>query len=141
MYQGKYSSNTTPAAPRKRSRVGTIIFYGFYILLIAAIVAGFLYARNFLNDWLLRFEASQPVYKCEEVFKQLFDDPDWENIYTLSGTEDTVYEGKGATFTPPPETPEYGSMSGTMLNKEDYERMLAGERTNIGFGVNNGYFK
>ena len=57
------------------------------------------------------------------------------------------------TFTPPPETPEYGSMSGTMLNKEDYERMLAGERTNepdyirgtrrsdIGFGVNNGYFK
>ena len=96
MYQGKYSSNTTPAAPRKRSRVGTIIFYGFYILLIAAIVAGFLYARNFLNDWLVRFEASQPVYKCEEVFKQLFDDPDWENIYTLSGTEDTVYEGKGA---------------------------------------------
>ena len=86
MYQGKYSSNTTPAAPRKRSRVGTIIFYGFYILLIAAIVAGFLYARNFLNDWLVRFEASQPVYKCEEVFKQLFDDPDWENIYTLSGT-------------------------------------------------------
>ena len=45
------------------------------------------------------------------------------------------------TFTPPPETPEYGSMSGTMLNKEDYERMIAGERTNIGFGVNNGYFK
>ena len=57
------------------------------------------------------------------------------------------------TFTPPPEVPEYGSMSGTMLTKEDYERMLAGERTNepdyirgtrrsdIGFGVNNGYFK
>ena len=57
------------------------------------------------------------------------------------------------TFTPPPEVPEYGSMSGTMLNKEDYERMIAGERTNepdyirqtrrsdIGFGVNNGYFR
>lgn len=57
------------------------------------------------------------------------------------------------TFTPPPETPEYGSMSGTYLTREDYERMLAGERTNepdyirqtrrsdFHFGVDNGYFK
>lgn len=57
------------------------------------------------------------------------------------------------TFTPPPETPEYGSMSGTYLTREDYERMRAGERTNepdyirqtrrsdFHFGVDNGYFK
>ena len=96
MYQGKYSSNTTPSAPRKRSKAGTIVFYCFYALLIAAIVAGFLFARNFLNDWLVRFESSQPVYKCEEVFNDLFADPDWEAIYTLSGTEDTEFEGKSA---------------------------------------------
>ena len=104
MYQGKYSKNaataapgeTAPAASRKRRKAGTIVFYCFYVLLIAAIVAGFLYARSYLQDWLVRFEASQPVYKCEEVFNQLFADPDWENIYTLSETEDTVYEGKAA---------------------------------------------
>ena len=96
MYQGKYVNNAAPAAPKKRGRAGTIVFYCFYVLLIGAIVAGFLYARNYLNDWLIRFEASQPVYKCEEVFNQLFADPDWENIYTLSGTEDTLYEGKAA---------------------------------------------
>ena len=57
------------------------------------------------------------------------------------------------TFTPPPETPEYGSMSGTYLTREDYARMLAGESTNepdyirqtrrsdFHFGVDSGYFK
>lgn len=99
MYQGKYSNAgaapAVPSTPKKR-RAGTIVFYIFYVLLIAAIIAGFLFARNFLKDWLIRFESSQPVYKCEEVFNELFADPDWEAIYTLSGTEDTVYEGKAS---------------------------------------------
>ena len=57
------------------------------------------------------------------------------------------------TFTPPPETPDYGTVSGWNMTRDDYERMLAGERTNepdyikgtrrsdIQFGVNSGYFK
>ena len=57
------------------------------------------------------------------------------------------------TFTPPPEVPDYGTVSGWNMTRDDYERMLAGERTNepdyirqtrrsdIGFGVNNGYFR
>lgn len=97
MYKGKYSDPAAAKpAPRKKSIAGTIVFYVFYVLLILAFLVGISYAMNLLRDWLVRFEASQPNYKCEEVFTELFSDPDWEKIYELSGTEDTTFEGKSA---------------------------------------------
>ena len=97
MYRGKY---TNPAVAettkKKRSTTGTIIFRICYVLLIITFIAGIIIARNALNNWLIRFEASQPGYKCEAVFEELFTDPDWEAIYELSGTEDTEFEGKAA---------------------------------------------
>ena len=97
MYKGKYSDPSTASpAPRKKSIAGTVIFYVFYVLLILAFVVGISYAMNILRDWLVRFEASQPNYKCEEVFTDLFSDPDWEKIYELSGTEDTTFENSAA---------------------------------------------
>ena len=97
MYKGKYADpSAANPPPRKKSIAGTVIFYVFYVLLILAFVVGISYAMNILRDWLIRFEASQPNYKCEEVFTDLFSDPDWEKIYELSGTEDTNFEDKAA---------------------------------------------
>ena len=49
-----------------------------------------------LRSWLVKYEASQPEKKCEEVFAYLFGDPDWKVIYGLAGAEDTVFEDENA---------------------------------------------
>ena len=97
MYRGKFSNPAAAEAPKKkRGKAGTIVFYVLYFLFVAAFLVGIFVATNALRQWLVRFEASQPAHKCEEVFEELFANPDWEQIYTLSGTEDTVFEGKAA---------------------------------------------
>ena len=105
MYQGKYVSNgQNPAKPQKadnkntknkksRSK-GTLVFYGIYFLLIVAFIIGMCYVLNLLNDWLVNFEASQPETKSKEVFQQLFEDPDWEQLYDMAGFQDTLFESK-----------------------------------------------
>lgn len=98
MQQGKFSTTSAQHVRRrrKRSSKGTIVFYSLYALMILAFVIALSCAVTALQNWLIRFEASQPGYKCEAVFAELFADPDWEAIYELSGTEDTEYEGKAA---------------------------------------------
>ena len=102
MYKGKYYSAPDPAEqPKKKKllrmpRVSTVIFYLFYILLIAAFFVGIQKLLVPLEDWLIRYEASQPERKCQEVFQSLFSDPDWEALYALAGIEDTTYEGSEA---------------------------------------------
>ena len=105
MYQGKYVSNEKkPVKPQKtdnkntknkksRSK-GTLVFYGIYFLLIVAFIIGMCYVLNLLNDWLVNFEASQPETKSKEVFQQLFEDPDWEQLYDMAGFQDTLFESK-----------------------------------------------
>lgn len=92
-------NNKTPrfTSGQKKTRIrvfiGSVIFY----LFLAAYVYVFLQAANYgyglLMDWLTRLEASQPGIRSQEVFEQLFADPDWEELYHLAGEEDTVYEG------------------------------------------------
>lgn len=99
MYQGKYASGhaappaKTPKAKPRRSRAGTIVFYCFYVLFIAAFCVGLAYALRSLDAWLVRYEASQPDVKCEEVFSQLFAQPDWKALYHTAGIQDTEFEG------------------------------------------------
>lgn len=105
MYKGKYYQvSDTSEKPKKqkllrRPRVSTIVFYTFYILLIAAFFFGINKLLVPLEDWLVRYEASQPEQKCQEVFSALFSDPDWEALYTLAGIDDTDYEGSKAFAT------------------------------------------
>ena len=116
MYQGKYASNTKKRAPisssepqsnapaakraptkKKRKKPvtkGTVAFYCLYFLLIVAFVIGMIYALGLLGDWLVDFEASQPETKSQEVFRQLFEDPDWEQLYDLAGFQDTQFESR-----------------------------------------------
>ncbi len=104
MYRGKYEANVktrravaepqqntpTPrqAKPKhKKIGPGGIIFYVLYFLLLAAIAVGTSWVLNFLDGWLQDFEASQPDTKSQQIFDQLFADPDWGKIYDLMDEE------------------------------------------------------
>lgn len=107
MYRGKYESKVksiptrnkpaaaqqpeaaAEAAPAKGRKIGPggIIFYILYFLLIAAMVVATSWVLNFLNGWLQDFEASQPDTKSQQIFDQLFADPDWSEIYDLMDEE------------------------------------------------------
>lgn len=98
MYKGKFTNNPEAAlaqAAKKPSR-GTVLFYSIYtaVIVIFFIAMGILLAP--LKDWLVRYEASQPQQKSQEVFQDLFAEPDWAALYELAEIEDTKYEGKEA---------------------------------------------
>ena len=89
-----------PKAKKKKGiRVGTIIFYFLYLLLIGAAAYGIHYALGLLNDWLVVYEASQPDTRSQEIFNELFAEPDWGKIYDMAGLEGTEFEGKEAYIT------------------------------------------
>ena len=100
MYQGKYLS-TTPAAPakppkKKKSRLGTVVFYSIYFVAVAVAVCAIFQIMNPLRAWLETYQASQPENKSQEIFAQLFENPDWEALYDMAGVEDTAYESGSA---------------------------------------------
>ena len=97
MYQGKYQApNSSVKKKKKRITSGTVIFYLLYFLAIAAFSVGMRYALTMLNDWLVRYEASQPDNKSAQIFDQYFSDPDWAQIYTMTEQQDTLFETKEA---------------------------------------------
>lgn len=103
MYQGKYVAKSTAVAEKpagKRGiRVGTIIFYCIYFLLFPAFFFLISGAMDALEVWLTKYEASQPDVKCQQVYSELFDNPDWGKLYDLAGVQDTKFEGKNSFVT------------------------------------------
>lgn len=81
---------------KKGIRIGTIIFYLLYLMLIGAAAYGINYGLGLLKDWLTVYEASQPDTRSQEIFDELFADPDWGKIYDMAGLEGTEFEGKDA---------------------------------------------
>ena len=81
---------------KKANRTITIMFYTFYFVMVAALLAGIFFLRNWLVDYLTDYEASQPTTRCEEIFQEKFADPDWAELYALAGISDTAYEGSDA---------------------------------------------
>ena len=115
MYQGKYAKNnpqrTTPAASApvqttdapverrerrrpavKKSKNGTILFYSIYTACILVFFIAMACVMNPLRDWLIKYEASQPNHKRDQIYTTLFADPDWKNIYELAGIENSTFE-------------------------------------------------
>ena len=90
MYKGKYIAQSA----KKKPKWGTILFYSFYGLFVIASVVGILYLMNPLHDWLVKYQASQPETKSQEIFQQYFADPDWEELYTKAQVADTTFEDK-----------------------------------------------
>lgn len=103
-YGGQRPQNPYPnmqygqaAKPQKKGpRLGGVIFYTLYFLFIAIFVGGTFLGLNWLDNWLVDYQAAQPTVKCQEVFDQLFAHPDWGQLYDLAGIQDTPYEGKDA---------------------------------------------
>ena len=87
-------------APKRRGpRLGSVIFYTLYFLFIFLFFVAVYFGLNWLQGWLVDYEAAQPTTKSAEVFHQLFDDPDWGALYDAAGIADTQYEGKEAFVT------------------------------------------
>ncbi len=128
-YQGKFDSRyrnqgAKPAAPRQNTpaaqprqsaparnegytsrpakrgpTTGTVIFYTIYFLLIIGFFGGMFFVDNWLEGWLTDYEAAQPTTKCEEIFQELFAEPNWGELYDLAGIPATEFEGKDAFVT------------------------------------------
>ena len=98
---------------KKGPRVGTVIFYTLYFLMILGFCGGLYYAYGLLHDWLVDFQAAQPTTKCEEVFQDLFADPDWAALYAQAGIQDTTYEGSDA----------FGSLDDSLYDDEESDTL------------------
>lgn len=68
------------------------VFYSIYFVCIGLCLAGMAGVVFWLYGWLEDYEASQPTAKCNEVFTELFEQPDWTAIYSMAGMSDTLFE-------------------------------------------------
>ncbi len=96
MYQGKYTSNDASRGTKTKSEFhkGTFLFYACYfgfILLFLIVILCLLFP---LRNWLVKYESSQPSYMRQQIYEEYFANPDWEKIYTVSGTQDTAFDNK-----------------------------------------------
>ena len=83
------------AEPRRRGpRLGGVIFYTLYFLFILIFFVALLFGLRWLQGWLNDYEMSQPTVKAEQVFNEVFTDPDWAALYESAGAQDSPYEGK-----------------------------------------------
>ncbi|MBO7251826.1 MAG: hypothetical protein J6V25_04295 [Oscillospiraceae bacterium] len=86
-----------PEAPKKKGpRLGSVIFYTLYFMFILVFFIATYIGLNWLQSWLTDYEAAQPTVKSQQVFTQLFTDPDWGALYEAAGAKDSPYEGKDA---------------------------------------------
>lgn len=84
-----------PAEPKRRGpRVGSLIFYTFYFLLVFVILGGLFMGLTWVKDFLVKYEAGQPDVTRDQLYAEYFADPDWGELYDMAGVEKTTYEGR-----------------------------------------------
>ncbi len=87
-----------PSAParnqKKGPRLSTVIFYTFYFSFILVVSVATFFGLKWVQGWLADYEQAQPTVRAEQVFQQLFTDPNWGDLYTAAGAKDSAYEGK-----------------------------------------------
>ncbi len=95
MYQGRFHSGGQPEKKLYFGRytTGTLVFYNIYFGIIILFIIGMLLGMIALHNWLVDFEKSQPTTKSQEVYNELFASPDWAELYTSTGQENTAFEG------------------------------------------------
>lgn len=94
--QAPSASRSSSKKKKKGPRLGGVIFYTVYFLFIALFFVATFVGLQYVRTWLVSYEAARPNAKAEQVFTQLFTDPDWEALYVASGAQDSPYEGKDA---------------------------------------------
>lgn len=82
---------------RKKPTKGAIVFYSLYGVGVLAFLIALLVILNPLKDWLVRYEAAQPNHKKQEVFSEIFEAGNWEELYRLAGLQDSEFE-QAASF-------------------------------------------
>ncbi len=89
-----------PAAPAKKQkkgpRISGVIFYTLYFMFILVFAVGTFFGLKWVQGWLADYEQAQPTVRAEQVFQQIFTDPNWGDLYTAAGAKDSAYEGKEA---------------------------------------------
>ena len=87
-----------PETKKKKSgpRLGGVIFYTLYFMFILIFFLATFLGLTWLHGWLTDYEMAQPDGKAEQVFTQLFTDPDWGALYDAAGAKDSAYEGRDA---------------------------------------------
>ncbi len=83
-----------PKKQKKGPRLGGVIFYTIYFTFILAFFLATYLGLNWLQGWLTDYELAQPTVRAQQVFDQLFTDPDWGALYVSAGAKDSAYEGK-----------------------------------------------
>ena len=79
---------------KKGNKYITTIFYTLWFLLIIGFFGAMHFALGFVEDWLVKYEASQPTTISQAVFEKHFQNPDWADIYDRAGIESTQFEDK-----------------------------------------------
>ena len=90
-----------PAVKKKKSgpRLGSVIFYTLYFMFILVFFLATFIGLTLVHNWLTDYEMAQPDGKAEQVFSQLFTNPDWGALYDAAGAKDSAYEGRDAYVT------------------------------------------
>ena len=63
---------------------GSYIFYGIYLAIVLIFFIGVAIGMGVLKDWLVNYQAAQPEEASQQIFTDLFSDPDWAEIYQLA---------------------------------------------------------
>ncbi len=79
---------------KKGPRIGGVIFYTLYFMSILVFFVATYLGLQWLHGWLTDYELAQPTVKAEQVFQEVFADPNWAALYDAAGAQDSPYEGK-----------------------------------------------
>ena len=69
---------------KKGPTKGTYIFYSVYLALILVFFIAVTIAMGALKNWLVNYQAAQPEAASQQIFTELFSDPDWASIYQMA---------------------------------------------------------
>ena len=79
---------------KKGPRLGSVIFYTLYFMFILVFFLATYLGLGWVKNWLSDFEYAQPTVKAQQVFDEVFTNPNWGDLYDAAGAEDSPYEGK-----------------------------------------------
>lgn len=106
MYQGKFSAEKAEKplkeiakekpVKQKGAKRGTVLFYSIYGICSGIVLIAILLLLIPLHSWLKNYQASQPETKAQQIFDELFAQPDWEALYVKAGIPDSPFEDKTA---------------------------------------------
>ena len=90
--EARQAAPQTPV--RKGPRTSTVIFYTIYFLIIIGFFGGMFFVNNWLDGWIARYNESLPSTRCDAIFQELFEDPDWNRLADLADIQGSKYESR-----------------------------------------------